>query len=210
MQTYASFRDYPADKWRWPNFRPNEMACRGTGKLGIDEHSMDCLQSLRETLNSPLIIHSAYRSPEHNRAVGGAKHSQHLLAKAFDVSMLNHDPIHFEEIARRCGFTSFGHYPKQNFMHIDTRAVAARWNSGGWFPPREDRFAAEPEPKRKTNAAINGGVIVASGPIVESALRELAPQMPEFYVPYILGTAVVIGAGVAIYTLIRRHSKEPE
>lgn len=210
MHVYETFFRYPDDQWRWPNFRKNEMACRGTGKLAIDEYSMDCLQALRDTLGSPLIIHSAYRSPEHNRAVGGAKRSQHLLAKAFDVSMLNHDPHSFEATARRCGFTSFGHYPKQNFMHIDTRAVPARWNSGGWFPAREDRFAPEPQLKKKTNAAINGGVIVASGPIVESALREIAPQMPESYVPYILGTAAVIGAGVAIYTLVRRNSKEPE
>lgn len=210
MRYFPNFRQFPDNEWHWPNFRKNEIACRGTGELGIDEHSMHCLQALRDTLGSPLIIHSAYRSPSHNRAVGGAKKSQHLLGRAFDVSMLNHDPQSFEAAARRCGFTSFGHYPKQNFMHIDTRPVAARWNSGGWFPTREDRFAPEPEPKRKTEAAINGGVVIASGTAVETALRELAPQIPGQVGTHIMVAAIIIGLSVSIYTFLRKRSKEPK
>ena len=36
------------------------------------------LQALRDRLGKPLIVRSAYRSPEHNRAVGGATRSKHL------------------------------------------------------------------------------------------------------------------------------------
>lgn len=130
---YRSWRDFPLAKWRWPSFSPAELACRGTGQLMIDEPSLDRLQALRDALGKPLIVLSAYRSPEHNKAVGGAKHSQHLLAKAYDISMDNHDPEAFAAAARVAGFTGFGFYPKQNFMHIDT-GPAREW--GTRFPPR--------------------------------------------------------------------------
>jgi zinc D-Ala-D-Ala carboxypeptidase len=29
MTFYAHFRDVPAADWRWPNFSPAEIACRG-------------------------------------------------------------------------------------------------------------------------------------------------------------------------------------
>src|SRR6185436_12886527 len=77
MTFYAHWRDVPAAAWRWPNFSPAEIACRGTGKLLVNEAALDALQALRRHLNKPLIIRSAYRSPEHNRSVGGAKASKH-------------------------------------------------------------------------------------------------------------------------------------
>lgn len=130
---YRSWRDFPLAQWRWPSFSPAELACRGTGQLVIDEPSLDRLQALRDLLGKPMIVQSAYRSPEHNKRVGGAKHSQHLYARAYDILMSNHDPDAFEEAARAVGFTGFGYYVKQNFMHIDT-GPARSW--GTPFPPR--------------------------------------------------------------------------
>ena len=78
MTFYSHWRDVPAAAWRWPNFSPAEIACRGTGKLLVNEAALDALQALRTRLGKPLIIRSAYRSPEHNRAVGGAKASKHM------------------------------------------------------------------------------------------------------------------------------------
>ena len=69
---YDHWREAPEGTWRWPNFSPAEIACRGTGKLLINEPALDRLQALRDRLGKPLIVRSAYRSPEHNRAVGGA------------------------------------------------------------------------------------------------------------------------------------------
>lgn len=158
MPIYRSWRDFPPEKWRWPHFSPEELACRGTGMLEIHEPSLDKLEALRQLLGKPMIVQSAYRSAVHNRKVGGARHSQHLVARAFDISMANHDPAAFEEAARAVGFTGFGYYVKQNFMHIDT-GPARSW--GKPFPPRPvtrpveaeapeaeddaDRFAPEPE-----------------------------------------------------------------
>ena len=90
---HRHWRDVPKNAWRWPNFSPAEIACRGTGKLLINEPALDKLQALRERLGKPLIVRSAYRSPEHNRAVGGATRSKHLHGAAFDIAMANHDPV---------------------------------------------------------------------------------------------------------------------
>ena len=81
---YRHWRDVPKETWCWPNFSPAEIACRGTGSILIDEAALDRLQTLRSRLGKPLIVNSAYRSPEHNRRVGGAKHSKHLEGAAFD------------------------------------------------------------------------------------------------------------------------------
>ena len=138
MTIYSHWRDVPAAAWRWPNFSPAEIACRGTGKLLVNEAALDELQALRLRLGKPLIIRSAYRSPEHNRAVGGAKASKHMEGIAFDVAMANHDPEAFEAAARAIGFKGFGFYPRSGFIHIDL-GPARSW--GERFPKRATAFA---------------------------------------------------------------------
>lgn len=39
-------------------------------RLMVNEPARDRLQALRDRLCKPLIVRSAYRNPEHNRAVG--------------------------------------------------------------------------------------------------------------------------------------------
>jgi hypothetical protein len=48
--------------------------------------ALDKLQALRDRLGKPLIVRSAYRSPEHNRTVGGARASKHMDGTAFDIA----------------------------------------------------------------------------------------------------------------------------
>ena len=40
---YRHWRDVPKDSWRWPNFSPAEIACRGTGSILIHEAALDRL-----------------------------------------------------------------------------------------------------------------------------------------------------------------------
>ncbi|WP_210880000.1 YcbK family protein [Roseovarius autotrophicus] len=149
IRTYRHFRDVPEQLWRWPNFSPTEIACRGTGQLKLHPEALDKLQALRDRLGKPLIVRSAYRSPEHNRAVGGAKASKHMDGTAFDIAMSNHDPMTFEAAARDVGFLGFGFYPRSGFIHIDL-GPARQW--GERFPPRVVPFAAETPPAREALA----------------------------------------------------------
>jgi len=149
MTLYPHWRDVPAAAWRWPNFSPAEIACRGTGALRVDADALDRLQALRDRLGAPLIVTSAYRSPEHNARVGGAKASRHLAGQAFDISMANHDPAAFVAAARVAGFTGIGTYPRSNFVHVDIGPVRT-W--GDPFPMRDSRFARDAPPAREVLA----------------------------------------------------------
>lgn len=119
MRHYQSWKDVKPEDWKWKSFSPREIACKGTGSLLVDETALDKLQELRDNLGIPLLITSAYRSPEHNKAVGGAKNSYHMKGVAFDIRMENQDPHAFELAAREIGFRGVGYYTKQGFMHID-------------------------------------------------------------------------------------------
>ena len=146
---YDHYSDVPAEDWRWPDFSPAEIACRGSGQIKLHPAALDTLQALRDRLGKPLIVRSAYRSPEYNRAVGGAKASKHMIGTAFDISMANHDPVAFERAAREVGFLGFGYYPRSGFMHVDL-GPARSW--GEPFPVRAVPFAAETPPAREVLA----------------------------------------------------------
>lgn len=196
---------YPMSEWRWPDFSPQELACRGTGELLVDEASMEKLQALRTRLGKPLIVNSAYRSEAHNRKVKGAKNSQHRLAKAFDIRMDNHNPHHFERIARECGFTGFGHYPKSGFMHIDT-GPARRWNDGSWFPAPGATPAYQPEAKVEsvTSALLKPEVLVSVPALVGSATTVAQGNGPvQWGIAGLLVVAAVTIAAVVISRVLR-------
>jgi hypothetical protein len=163
---YKHWKDYPQSKWRWSSFNPREMASKREGELMVDEDAMDKLQALRHKLNRPVIVTSAYRSRAHNKAVGGAEESLHMQGKAFDIRMDNHDPHEFELAARAVGFTGFGFYPKQGFMHIDT-GRSRFW--GTPFPqtetklPTEQPVGKEREDVSESKTVQASAVTIASG-----------------------------------------------
>lgn len=208
---YSNWRDVPDKLWRWANFSPEEIACRGDGEIHINEVALDRLQALRDQLGVPLIVHSAYRSPDYNRRVGGAKRSMHLQGAAFDISMANHDPESFEAAARAVGFTGFGFYPRQNFMHVDI-GRARTW--GDPFTPRASRFASEPLRPRenlsdsrtmKGGGAAGAATVGAAGVEVaqdvlantQSALQPLIPYLDT--IRWLFIALALIGVSVTVY-----------
>lgn len=208
---YDHWRDVPPQLWRWPDFSPAEIACRGTGRIMVNEPALDRLQALRDALAKPLIVRSAYRSPEHNRAVGGAPASKHLEGAAFDIAMTNHDPQTFEAAARAVGFLGFGFYPRSRFMHIDL-GPARQW--GERFAPRPTAFAPERPEVREVLAesrTLKGsgaagvatvgaaGVEIARDVLAEtrSAVEPLVPLLDTLR--WILVAVALAGICVAIY-----------
>jgi len=185
MTQYNSYTDVPMAGWRWGSFSPRELACKGTGKIVVNETALDMLQALRDRLRKPLILTSAYRSPEHNRRVGGAKNSLHMRGIAFDVRMDNHDPHEFEAAARAVGFTGFGYYPKSGFMHIDTgpaRTWGTPWplTATTWpseLPRQPESVKEDREVQAVAGASVAGAVAVAAEhlPIASTLLGNLAP-----------------------------------
>jgi len=211
MTFYSHWRDVPAPAGRWPNFSPAEIACRGTGRLLINEAALNKVQALRDRLGKPLIVRSGYRSPEHNRTVGGAKASKHLEGAAFDIAMRNHDPQGSEGAARAVGFKGFGFYPRSGFIHVDL-GPARTW--GERFPKREIPFAVEAPPAREVLAdsrTLKGSGAAGAAPIgaagVEVAQEALADTQSSILplVPYldalrwVFIAVALAGIAVAIY-----------
>lgn len=202
---YAHYNDVPLAEFqeRWPNFSPQEIASRGDGKCAFNFEAMDKLQKLRTILGRPLILNSAYRSPQHNRNVGGATRSQHLEAKAFDVRQDNQDPHLFLAASKEAGFTGFGTYPKSNFIHSDI-GPARSW--GNPFPrtatPLPVETVMQPETlsedKSAIGAVVGGGGGIAAGGAVLSSLGNLDP-VPQ--------TVAIVGliVGIAAVAYIFRN-----
>lgn len=184
-KSYDHFSKVDPKDWRWPSFSPREIACKGTGKLIVDDQALDKLQALRDRLGKPLILTSAYRSPEHNKRVGGAKNSRHMQGVAFDVRMENHDPHEFEAAARAEGFTGFGYYQKSGFMHIDTgpaRSWGKPWpkTATNWpeeVPRQPETLSEDTEAQATAGAGVAGAVAAAVEhvPAASGLLGSLAP-----------------------------------
>jgi hypothetical protein len=150
------------------------MASKREGELMVDEDAMDKLQALRAKLGRPVIITSAYRSKAHNAAVGGAQESMHLRGKAFDIRMDNHDPGEFELAAREVGFTGFGYYPKQGFMHIDT-GRSRTW--GTPFPKTETALPAEQPVGKERESVSESTTVQASAVTIASGAGTAAASV---------------------------------
>lgn len=90
------------------------------------------LQVLRDHLGVPVsITGSGYRTPKHNKAVGGAKNSQHLYAKAADINAAGYTPKKLAAViekliaAKKMKQGGIGVYA--GFVHYDIRGTKARW-----------------------------------------------------------------------------------
>ena len=129
------------------NFNISEFRCKdGTDVPDELENNVqelaNNLQVIRDKfcvetgVNMPLIILSGYRSPKHNAKVKGAKNSQHLLAKASDItlkdkSLLQHLYILIKELIDTEEITAGGitFYRDKGFIHYDIRGVKVTWKT---------------------------------------------------------------------------------
>ena len=67
------------------NFKLREFACADkSDTVLVSDELVALLQKVREHFGKPVIITSAYRTPSHNKKVGGASGSRHLTGEAAD------------------------------------------------------------------------------------------------------------------------------
>lgn len=70
------------------HFSPSEFQCRcgcGAGIEKMDLELFTMLDEAREIAGIPFVLSSAFRCPEHNRAVGGVEDSAHTRGHAVDI-----------------------------------------------------------------------------------------------------------------------------
>lgn len=107
----------------YPNFTPNELACKCCGALLVNKTALQSLQVMRNIIRMPLVITSGYRCPDWNTRVGGAENSLHKQGRAYDIHMPNVPAWHTRMAkviyaATHAKFRGFGIY--ESFIHIDT------------------------------------------------------------------------------------------
>jgi len=110
-----------------PHFAEEEFACRCCGLVRVNPRLVHLLEQLRGQLGGkPVVVSSAYRCAVHNRAVGGARQSQHLLGNAADIAVTGIAPRAVAAAAEKMGFTGVGRY--SGFTHVDVRLGGkVRW-----------------------------------------------------------------------------------
>jgi uncharacterized protein YcbK (DUF882 family) len=119
------------------NFNLSEFDCKCGCEMPLEVYEnviklSGQLQTLRDYINRPIKINSAYRCPKHNLKIGGSKQSQHLLGKAADIKIQSLKPIEVFAIIEDLidlGVIlqgGLGHY--NTFTHYDIRKTRARWD----------------------------------------------------------------------------------
>lgn len=89
------------------------------------------LQVLRNYLGQPITINSGYRSPNHNKRIGGAKNSQHVKGNAADIVVKGHTPkdvyLAIEKLINAGEMKQGGLGLYLTFVHYDIRGTKSRW-----------------------------------------------------------------------------------
>lgn len=119
------------------NFHASEFNCKdGSGvpialKANITKLAVN-LQVLRDYLGKSITITSGYRSPAHNKKIGGAKFSQHILGTAADIKVSGMTPKQVAEVIEKLitenRMVQGGLGTYAGWVHYDTRGIKARWN----------------------------------------------------------------------------------
>tara|TARA_R100000935_G_scaffold39456_1_gene60939 strand:+ start:671 stop:1081 length:411 start_codon:yes stop_codon:yes gene_type:complete len=132
------------------NFNKSEFDCSDGEEMPINVyHNMlkvaKQLQVLRDFLNKPVHINSAYRTEDYNKQIGGAhkldektglriETSQHVFGRAADITVKGVAAIDVYitlQVLIETGQIlegGLGLYEEKNFVHYDIRGLKVRWN----------------------------------------------------------------------------------
>lgn len=126
IKAYSKSKD--GNKKLSTNFRVREFACSdGSDPIFIDSELVSVLQKIRTHFGKSVTITSAYRTPTHNKAVGGVAHSQHLYGKAADIKVDGISPQKVATYAETILTNKGGIGIYSSFTHIDVRGTCSRW-----------------------------------------------------------------------------------
>ncbi len=109
------------------NFKLREFECRCCQAVKLDSELLRRLQAIRTEAGRPVVISSGYRCPSHNRSVGGAAQSRHMVGDAADFRITGLPISQQRQLAEKY-FDGGGIGYGSNFTHVDTRGTRARWN----------------------------------------------------------------------------------
>jgi len=107
------------------HFTLGELRCNdGSDIVLVHPYLVALLESIRLEIGSPLRLTNAYRSHQHNIAVGGAPRSKHLYGMAADVYANGIEPIVLANIAD--SLDAGGIFIYDTFCHVDVYGFGRR------------------------------------------------------------------------------------
>lgn len=91
------------------------------------------LETPRVKLGRSMTITSWYRTPQANRACGGARASRHLVGDAGDILVSGFSGVSLARSVFSGWHGGLGIYTQfPNLLHVDVRGCKARWNGAPW------------------------------------------------------------------------------
>ena len=116
------------------HFALHEFACKDNGMsktVLVDDELVQRLETLRSRLGGKAInINSGYRSPAHDKAVGGSGRGFHTRGMAADIWVQGLTCVQLGMLAKEVGFRGIGMYhrkPSEQVVHVDTRPSPCKW-----------------------------------------------------------------------------------
>lgn len=109
------------------HFRAREFQTGNCKIVIVSKPLLKILDGLRDHIKEPIYINSGYRTPEHNKAVGGATLSYHMYGMAADIRADKHTAKQLYDILDEWLEGWAGLEEHETFVHVDMRAK--EWRS---------------------------------------------------------------------------------
>lgn len=123
LWSWSSYSSVQRGEWHWPNFSPEEMRCRASGRLTISPVFMDKSQKVRTLTGIRFPVTSGYRSPTHNQAESHTKSLEgpHPDAQAMDGACSRSEAYEIQKAAMAEGFVGIGikQHGDSRYLHLD-------------------------------------------------------------------------------------------
>lgn len=104
------------------HFRAREFQTGNSNIVIVSNLLLKVLDTLRDKIGEPIYINSGYRTPEHNKAVGGSTLSYHMYGMAADIRANRHTPKQLYTILDEMLKGWGGLEEHETFLHVDVRA----------------------------------------------------------------------------------------
>lgn len=109
------------------HFRAREFQTGNCKIVIVSKPLLKILDGLRDHIGQPVYINSGYRTPEHNKAVGGSALSYHMYGMAADIRAAKYTPKQLYNILDEWLEGWGGLEEHEYFVHFDVRS--REWRS---------------------------------------------------------------------------------
>jgi zinc D-Ala-D-Ala carboxypeptidase len=135
LSNYFTLEELTATKSGFPNV-PGEVV------VACLRHTAACMDAVRDRLGQPIVVHSGYRCPAVNAAVGGSKTSDHMLGDACDfvcpafgttlqvAEAILAAGIKFDQLILEYGWVHISFGGRMRQMTLTKRSAAAPYEHG--------------------------------------------------------------------------------